>query len=203
MVVIIFFLGGHLVCAAQKNTHRIIDVGGIEKIDINLDEVYKIKINSSKTSQIKIITHSEGEYYNDIALHITRESNTLKIKSSYPEILTGGYDKLSAHKVFSLEVSILIPENMAVNLTSNLASVNGSGKFKSFRADLKQGYCNLTNISGNVTVNTFKGNILVEANSGQINADTRHGKVKLPDSLPGNNSIKLMSIDGDITVRKN
>ena len=196
-------LSTNLICTAQKNTNRIIDIGNIEQIDINLDEVYKIKITTSKTAKIKITTHSEGEYYNDIALETTRESNTLKIKSTYPAILTGGYDKLSAHKVFSLEVEISIPEDMVVNTYSNLAAVIAQGKFKSFRANLKQGYCKLTNVSGEVAINTFKGDIIVATKTGSIKANTRHGNLHLPEFLSGKNPITLMSIDGDITVLKN
>lgn len=190
-------------CSAQKDTNEIIDASGIKSITIDTDEVYLIRIYAVNTSQIKIITHSEGEYFNDIILHTTQLENSLKINTKYPEKLIGGYDKLSAHKVFSLEVELEIPEGMEVMINSNIASLEGSGEFKSIHAGLKQGYCSLKNFSGAAIINTFSGNILVETGSGSIIAQSRNGSVEKPEFLPGGNSIKLTSIDGDIKVRKN
>lgn len=70
-------------------------------------------------------------------------------------------------------------------------------------ADLKQGYCKLTEFSGAATINTYSGNILIEITSGLIDASSRNGEVETPDFMPGRNPLRLTSIDGDIKVRKN
>lgn len=189
--------------AAQRDTREIINAGKIEKININSDEVYLINITTSENDQIVISTHSEGEYYNEIALETSVNNEELIINTSYPRELTSGYDKLSAHKVFSLEIQLEIPEGMEVTVNSNIASLQSTGKFKSIFAELKQGYCKLLNFSGTAVINTFSGYILVETKSGLIDAKSRNGKVEIPDFLSGRNSIKLTSIDGDIKVRKN
>lgn len=189
--------------AAQRDTREIINAEKIERIHIKSDEVYLINITTSENDQIVISTHSEGEYYNEIALETSVNNEELIINTSYPRELTSGYDKLSAHKVFSLEIQLEIPEGMEVTVNSNIASLQSTGKFKSIFAELKQGYCKLLNFSGTAVINTFSGYILVETKSGLIDAKSRNGKVEIPDFLSGRNSIKLTSIDGDIKVRKN
>lgn len=197
----VVFISGTLF--AQRDTREIIDAENIKSIQIDTDEVYHIKITATKTSQISISTHSEGEYFNDIILNTEQQKDVFKISTRYPERLTGGYDKLSAHKVFSLEIELEVPQGLEVIINSNIASVEASGEFRSIYADLKQGYCKLLDFSGDAVINTYSGHILVETSSGLIEAESRNGTVEIPDFLPGRNPLRLKSIDGDIKVRKN
>ncbi|GGG31169.1 hypothetical protein GCM10011532_13300 [Christiangramia forsetii] len=187
---------------AQRDTREIIDAQSIKSIQINTNEVYLLNISTSKNSEIRIKTHSEGEYYDDIILESLINGEELVITTKYPEKLTGGFDKLSAHKIFSLEIEMEIPEGLAVSIQSNIASLQGKGNFKSIYASLKQGYCKLLDFSGTAVINTYSGNILVETSSGLIEADSRNGDVQIPGFMPGRNPIRLTSIDGDIKVRK-
>ena len=198
---IVFFLFC-LSVYAQRNTRTEIDAGEIRAINIQTNEIFLIEINTSSQSVISIESHSEGEYFNNIFISSEINNGALRIESKYPEILTGGYDKLSAHKVFSISLVISIPENLEVQINSNIASVISTGSYKSFFAQLKQGYCHLLDFSGNATVNTYEGDILVETGAGLIEANTRNGKIILPEFLMGRNPIKLTSIDGDIKVSK-
>lgn len=188
---------------AQRNTQQSIDASSLKTIQINSDEVFLITIHAVPSEEITIRTHSEGEYFNNIILSSEVEGDMLKLTSEYPERLAGGFDKLSAHKVFSLEVELNIPENMNVEIRSNIASLVAEGSFERIFADLNQGYCKLLDFEGQALINTYKGDITVDANSGIIDAHSRHGKVETPEFLTGRNPLKLTSIDGNITVRKN
>ena len=187
---------------AQKVTREVLDASDIQKIEIFTDEVYKISLHTSKTGKIAISTRSEGEYYNNIFLNTKVEKHTLKLTTSYLEALTGGYDKLSAHKVISMEIELEVPENMQVFISSNLASVVARGSYGDFYADLRSGYCRLLSFKGNAIVNTYKGNIYVEMASGYVEAESRNGVVRVPQEISGNNLLKLKSINGDISVLK-
>lgn len=200
IVIVLFLFTG--IVSAQRDTKEVFTAGEINGIRIDTDEVYLITINSKETSEISIATHSEGEYYNDILLKSEIRNGQLLLSTEYPEILAGGYDKLSAHKVFSLEIELEIPENMEVIINSNIASLVAKGKYKSIYAGLEQGYCQLLNFSGSAVINTFKGDILVETSGGIIDAESRHGKVSKPENLTGRQPIRLTTIDGDIMVRK-
>ena len=188
---------------AQRDTREILDAENVRSIRIDTDEVFKIEVTSSKTPGIRIKTHSEGEYYNEIVLETKILKDELVVTTRYPQILSGGYDKLSAHKVFSLEIEMEVPEGLEIAVNSNIASLITHGKFVAVSANLKEGYCQLLDFEGAAVINTYNGNILVEANSGIIDAHTRHGKLDIPEFLPRRNPLRITSIDGNILVRKN
>ncbi|WP_300433859.1 hypothetical protein [Christiangramia sp.] len=187
----------------QRETREIIDAKNLTGIQINTDEVFLLSLNVIETSQIKIKTHSEGEYFDNIILETEIKGKNLIITTNYPERLAGGFDKLSAHKVFSLEIELEVPKGLEISIKSNIASLQAKGAFKSMYADLKQGYCKLNNFSGSAVINTYSGNIFVETSAGLIEANSRNGTVVIPKILPGRNPLRLTSIDGDIMVRKN
>lgn len=186
----------------QVNTNRSIASAGIKSIIIDTDEVFHIKISTTETNLIKIKTHSEGEYYNQIAINYERVGDRLKLNSSYAENLTGGYDKLSAHKIFSMEIELEIPENLEVSVYSNIASVIGKGTFKSFSANLQQGACRLERFEGNAIINTYNGDISVTTIGASLDASTRNGTLNVLGDFNGRKTIKLRSLNGNISVLK-
>ena len=187
---------------AQRDTREIFNAAGIESIDILTNEVFRITITATNTDRIRLFTHSEGEYFNQILVLTKVDDGNLSIKTSYPQELTGGFDKLSAHKVFSLELELEVPKDHEISVDSNIASLITSGAFSQLTANLKDGYCDLKDFSGNATINTYDGNIRVETAYGLVEARSRNGTVEIPEHLVGRNPIKLKSIDGNILVLK-
>ena len=188
---------------AQKDTSLSYDAREIKKLYILTEEVFKINLKTSKTKSIILTSHSEGEYYNDISLEMSVRQDQMILSSNFPSQLQGGYDKLSAHKVFSMEITLEIPEGMEVYVRSNMASLTGSGTYKYLEAELRSGYCNLVNFKGNALVNTYSGGIEIETSNASIAASSRSGKVTLPVNLSGEHKIEIWSITGDISVREN
>ncbi|HET7360803.1 MAG TPA: DUF4097 family beta strand repeat-containing protein [Salinimicrobium sp.] len=186
----------------QKQTKKVMDIGKITSIFISTDEVFNINIETKPVQTITIISRSGGEYYNDIGLETEIKRDKLIITSRFPEKLQGGYDKLSAHKVFSMSVDLEIPKGMKVEIISNLASVYGSGAYKNLVVQLKSGACYLTNFTGNAIVNTYSGNIEVETKNARITAHSRHGEVRISEFAVEKYQMNLTSIDGDIIVQK-
>lgn len=199
---LLWFFCFSMLLHAQRDTREIFNASGIESIDILTNEVFKITISASNTDRIRLITHSEGEYFNQILVQTKVDNGNLSIKTSYPHELTGGFDKLSAHKVFSLEIELEIPKDLEISVDSNIASLITSGSFSQLTANLKDGYCDLKDFAGNATINTYDGNIRVETSSGFVDAESRNGTVEIPEHFSGRNPIKLKSIDGNILVLK-
>ncbi|MDR9457605.1 MAG: hypothetical protein RI572_09360 [Salegentibacter sp.] len=187
---------------SQKETLEIIDAKSVEGIQIYADEVYSISIETYEGSEIIIATHSEGEYYNRIRLNTEIQDENLILSTQYPEALSGGYDKLSAHKVFSLDLELKIPERLKLYIESNLASVTATGEFKFLELRLNQGFCDLRDFSGNGNVQTIMGNILVETLNTRVEAESRNGNLEMPLARNGDNLLKLTSVNGDIRLRK-
>ena len=188
---------------SQKDTSRSFDAAGIEKIFIYTDEVFKINLKTSNTETIILTSHSEGEYFNDISLEAEVLQDRMVLTSKFREILQSGFDKLSAHKVFSLEISVEIPEGMEVFIKSNIASVEGMGNYEKLEVELNSGTCDLEFFSGDLLVNTYNGSIAVKTHNAQISAFSRNGEVSLPPATPGKNKIELTSINGNIRVLEN
>ena len=189
---------------AQKSTSEIIAAEDIQKIYFSGDEIFRITVSTSPSEEILISTTSDGEYYNDIALSSEVKGNTLFLKSKFPEILQSGYDKLSAHKVFAVEVEIQVPEGLEVQISSNIASVFLSGNYQAVLVQLKSGSVNLSDFGGDAVINTYDGNIDIgtAVKNSKIEAVSRHGKVDIPASASGENNMVLRSIHGDISVHK-
>ena len=185
---------------AQKETLQTIDAKNISEIIISSDEVFKITLATTKDSVVTMKTESEGEYFQNISITTNITGKTLTVSSQYPEILTSGFDKLSAHKVFAVQVFLKVPENLNVTIISNVASVFGSGSYKKLELELKSGQCVLSNFNGNLLVNTYNGNIIVETNYAKVEAESRHGNVQNTLKHSGENLLKLKTIDGDISV---
>ena len=199
----IFLILTSLTGFAQKDTSQLIDANGIEKINIDTDEVFKINLKTVSGDQIKITTHAAGEYYNDISLDLEHKKEVLNITSQFREILQSGFDKLSAHKVFALEISIEIPEGLQVYINSNIASVDAAGTYKYLQVQLNTGHCNITSFLGNALVNTFNGAINIETTDATVVANSRNGTMSLPPDLPGIHQIHATSINGNIRVVEN
>jgi hypothetical protein len=195
-----FFLIFFFSVSAQKVTREVISADNIKKISLSGDEVFKVRVNTSRGKEIIITTHTEGEYFNDISLDAEHRNETLFLASRYREILQNGYDKLSAHKVFSMEVELHIPKNMILEVNSNVASVYLTGVYEQVFVQLKNGSCYFEDFSGNAVINTYDGNILGTARSINAEAKSRNGEVEIPQILHGNHKMVLTSINGDIKI---
>ncbi|WP_417884719.1 DUF4097 family beta strand repeat-containing protein [Zunongwangia sp.] len=199
--ILIFIVTG-LTCFAQKETRKTINAENIVDIFIEANEVFKINIIAENRNSIQFSTHSEGEYFNNIAVLSEVREHQVLLKTQYPDRLVGGFDKLSAHKVFSIELELYVPNNKLVSVSSNSGSIKATGNFSNFIANLKEGHCYLDRFVGNAQINTYFGDIRVETNNAQIKATSRHGKVNVAKPLNGLHQIKLNSINGDISVVK-
>lgn len=188
---------------SQKDISGSYDAGDIKQVYIFTDEVFRVNIKTSDTDQIKITSHSEGEYFNDISLEVEVLQEKIVLTSNFREVLQGGFDKLSAHKVFSLEITLEVPENLEVFIKSNIASVFGSGNYKNLEVDLKNGSCVFSFFTGNAVINTYKGFIELQTKNADITGTSRNGKVEIPEDMNGKYRIVLKTINGSILVREN
>lgn len=198
----LIFISVVLSAFSQKDISGTYDAQNIEKLYIFTDEVFKINLKTSKTDKIILTSHSEGEYFNDIFLNMELLQDRMILTTQFREILQSGYDKLSAHKVFSLEITLEIPEDLEVFIKSNIASVSGSGTYKNLEIELKSGSCELKNFQGNALVNIYNGSIDVQTQNAEITAISRNGNVVVPLEMTGKKKIRLTTINGNIRVRE-
>ncbi len=196
----VFFV--HFQLFAQRERLQIFSAEEIEEIIINADEIFKVQIEAASTKEIQLYTLSEGEYFNDIGVNVQQTLNTFKITTAYKEILTSGFDKLSAHKLYAVNLKLVIPENLKVTITSNIASIHAKGDFEFLEAELKSGECDLRNYTGKAIINTLWGNVYIETKRANVEAKTHHGSLKIAKNLTFGPLVKVKSIYGNIEVIK-
>ena len=187
--------------SAQKRSTKSFAASGIETINIKADEIFRIYVATADIDHIKVKTVSEGEYYRDINLHAEVKEDEIILESRLNDIYKSDSDKLNVHKVFSLEMELLVPKNMNIFIQSNIASVEMKGKYKNVQAELKSGHFKADKFYGNANVKTYSGNIFLKIeNSAQVEASSRKGSVEISENSEAGNYLKLHSLSGDIKV---
>ncbi|GGG38405.1 hypothetical protein [Bizionia arctica] len=198
-IVILFFV---LQIQAQKTTNKSFSAAGISTLVIDGSSIFKISIETTKTQNISIESFVEGENYEHVVLLAETRDNQLHVSSVYQPLFVAANDKLSVHKLISIELTIRIPEHLDVIITSNIASVFMSGNFNQVTTELINGSFNSKNFQGNLLVNTIHGDIHVASKRAKVQASSKHGTIEQEILTQGDKQIVLNSINGNITVSK-
>ena len=165
-------------CYSQKIIERDFDATLINNIEINSDIINSVLIYSENTNHIKIIAKIEGENYENVVLSMVEKDNILFLKPDYTPFFEAENDKLAAHKVQSIELEIIVPEDIDISISSMMASVATKGKFKVLKAFLGNGNCNLQEFVGNAYLKTKTGSIKVSTKENIFgNAISKNGIV--------------------------
>lgn len=199
---IFFFFFITLQLCAQKQIDETFSALDINEIVIEGDHIFKIHLQTKPLNTIHLITKIEGEYTPEIAVIHKIEDSILYVKSAFRSSFALHNDKLSAHKVISIEIALEIPEDLKVYLKSDIGSAKIRGKYTFITAELSQGNCVLKDFIGSGIINTINGNITLETNFAQIKAHTKYGVFKKEPIVYGGNLIEMNSINGDIHLKK-
>lgn len=187
---------------AQKTSTKSFSSKGISTLVIDGNSVFKIVVETAKTKNISIFSEVRGENNQHVVLFTDIKDKKLHISSTFHPMFVANNDKLSAHKLISIELKLIIPENMSLLISSDIALVFLSGNYKYVDAELINGSFNAEKFYGNLLVNTIHGDIKLETNWAQVEVSTKHGSVKKEALKPGEHQISLNSINGNITVKK-
>ncbi len=189
---------------AQKKLFKTYDVSDTHTLFIESDNIFQIKLTTAQTDQITIYTQIEGETFESALLHTEIVDGVLKITTGRTPDFIPFNDKLSAHKILSIVLEIILPEGLILDVYSTLASVDAQGNYNQVRMNLGRGGCHLSGFRfrESVHINTISGNITVETRNVNILAQSRNGNIVIPKGMTGIKTMDLHTIDGDITVIK-
>ncbi|MCX7551118.1 hypothetical protein [Xanthomarina sp. F2636L] len=187
---------------AQKTTKKSFSAEGVSSLFIDGNSVFKIYIETVKTNNISIESFVEGENNEHVVLLAEIKDHQLHISSVYQPLFVAENDKLSAHKLISIEFKIRIPEQLNVFITSNIASIFMIGNYNQVTAELMNGSYNAENYKGSLLVNTIHGDIQVATDLSEVEVSSKHGTVEQEMLALGDKQIVLNSINGNITVIK-
>lgn len=186
----------------QKLIHKTISNPENQSIQIDTKNCFQVLLETSKEKELKVEAAMEGEYQKDLAVKIEEDGLNVLVSADFLPSFKAPNDKLSAHKVISIALKIVVPENCSVNVFGTNSKVLAFGKYRKLKISLATGDCTLNSVTENVEVKTQKGAINVITNRGKIDAKSIYGKVNLGKIPDGNSSYNLTSVEGDIYVIK-
>lgn len=188
---------------SQKKTEHVIAIDEtVTHLIFDFDNVFTIKLSSTKFNQIIIKSISEGEYANHFVITQKRENKTLHISGNIAFTFPNNQDKLSAHKVHAIAVEILVPEHLKILVSSDIGNVSIMGKYNTLGTNLRSGNCYINNVLGDFSIKTVTGDINLTTNSGVVNAVSKSGTIT-QEALPnGKSNFQLKTAKGNIKIAK-
>lgn len=186
---------------SQKIIEKNLDALGIEKLVINSNEIFNISVSTERSDAIQISAKIVGENYENAMITSRQEGKILWIGTSYTPFFEAKNDKLAAHKVLSIEMTLMVPESMELTINSSSASVETSGAFEFLRVSLDNGNCTIKDFFGNATLGTKAGEISVYARAGvTAEAITENGVILNTLPLEGIYYITARTKTGNISL---
>lgn len=188
--------------SAQKKVHKVLLKDAVELIQVNAENCFEVVLETGKNDAIEIEAQMDGEYSNDLQMKVSEVGNTLVLGAGFQPGFRNPNDKLSAHKVVSVALKIILPDYKNVEVFGQSARIMAYGDYMNLDVTLSDGTCELHNVTEEVSVRTQSGNILVSANKAKIYAETKYGTLSNNPIPKGFNQYKLNSVTGDIILSK-
>jgi len=188
---------------SQKKTQNIFTIDDtVSHLIFDLDNVFTIKLSSTKSNKVIIKAISEGEYANHFVITKKQENHTLYVSGNIAFTFPNNQDKLSAHKVHAIAVEIFVPEHLRTLISSDIGNTSITGGYVSLGTNLRSGDCYLNNVSGDFDIKTVDGDISLTTNSGVINAISKTGTITQEVLPNGKSSFELKTAKGNINIVK-
>ena len=199
ILTILYF--GNAEVIAQKTLEKQIYATKTTQLVIASNMINLLSIASEETDHISIIAKIRGEHSENVLVTTSEENSILTIGTGYTPYFEAENDKLAAHKVISVEMEIVIPHFLTVEVQTKIASIDVTGTYDVFRANLEYGNCELNHFLGHAFVNTVHGDILVYANE-HVSGRAFSKKGVVINHLPGRGEYTIIaeSRDGDISL---
>lgn len=197
---ITLFLFG--LASAQNQRVLEVEVNGIEVFQFDLEAVAHLNIQTHEENKIVIEVFAEGEYQDELFFTESIVGEVFQFSTNADILLQDGFDKLSAMKVFAVEINIKLPTSKRVEINSTSASVYGNGKFFQLDVSLKNGSIELSPFEGNAHLSTYTGNIFLATSDAKVVANSRNGIVDVVDFDFEDNYVEITTVDGNIEVKQ-
>jgi hypothetical protein len=186
---------------AQKVIYKQWDGTWIDRISITSDALSTVNVVTSPHSVITLSASVEGELVEEIMINEAVVDRTLQLGTDLAPYFEPENDKLAAHKVLSVDMTIELPKGKSVIINSKYGSVRAMGAYEYFEVALENGSCQLRSFYGEARLYTINGNIDADALPGVGGrVESRYGSTsnQLPDNY--RRRIEARSIYGNIRL---
>ncbi len=187
---------------AQKWVKKSIINPEIAAINIDATNNFELSVDTAPGNEMILEATLEGEYSKNLVLNVREAGNTLLVSTDFSPDFKKPGDKLSAHKVISVALKIVLPEQKRIRIFGAGCHISVQGSYHDLKIMLNDGTCVLEHVSGDVEVATQSGTISVATARADIDARTKYGEVR-GDWIPtGENRYDLSSVTGNILLNK-
>ncbi len=187
---------------AQKIVKKSFINPKIEAITLNVTNSFELSVDTAPGNEILVEAIIDGEYRNDLLVNVKASGTTLLIDTEFQPNFKNPNDKLSAHKVISIALKVLLPERKRVTIFGTGCHVTAKGRYDKLKITLSDGRCHLKSIYGTAVVATLSGTISVLARNAEIKATSKYGRVGRNQIPSGDTFYDVSSVTGDILLDK-
>ncbi len=167
---------------ASAKVHRILSAAGVQNVRVS-NVSGRVDVTGTKRSDVEVtatVRARDSAALQKISVVTDRVDDTIHIRTHYPTTFLFFGSRVSGR----VDYQILIPENMAVNVSNVDGSVEVTGVTGDVRA---------TSISGDIKATTNRGNLTLTTTSGSIDGSAA--------SLAPGSQLTGGSVSGDIVFR--
>lgn len=198
-IFLLLFLAANFL-SAQKVVKKAIINPDITSVQIDARNCFRIRMQTSKTDEMLVEAVIDGEYKSDLLLNLKEEGASIFLSAGFSPNFKNPNDKLSAHKVVSIELRISLPDGQNVQVDGTSCNIIASGDYEHLKITLNDGNCTLNEVSETVTAVTQSGDIDVHSSSAKINAASKFGEVRKNGIPDGDNNFTLTTTTGNINL---
>lgn len=187
---------------AQKKMYKNILADHISLIQVDATNCFVVEVQTSKGNEISIVGEMEGEYSQDLDLEVSTNGSTIMVETGFTPNFENPNDKLSAHKVVSILLKLIVPSYKNLEIYGTNARVVLDGEYNKINVSLSDGTCVLNDIVAQAEIKSQSGSIEVYSTAASIDASSKYGKVSENIIPEGNSLFKLETITGNIDLTK-
>ncbi|MGB5378087.1 hypothetical protein [Muriicola sp.] len=186
----------------QKTIKKVFLSPHVTAIQINTDLFFEVTVVTTKEKEMVLEASLEGEYQKDLGIEVRENGNTLFVAGEFQPYFNLPNDKLSAHKVVSISLHVIVPENKEVFLYGGSANIKAEGNYKELTVVLNDGTCTFGEVGQKVSATTQSGPINLAIARGTVKAKSKYGTVAKEMIPDGEEQYDLSSTTGNITIKK-
>lgn len=171
-------------------------------INIDVKNCYELSLESIDSKEIIVEAVIEGEYSKDLLVNVREEGNTLWVSTDFEPNFINPNDKLSAHKVISIALTVKLPNHKNVLVYGTSCNVAVKGMYKNLGITLNDGRCILNEVGETVNVTTQSGDIHLSSSKAKIKAISKYGTVLKANIPIGDNYFNINTATGNVYLNK-
>lgn len=185
---------------AQKTVSQVVLEPEINRLLVQGEDCFRIRILSQPSREVRLEAEMQGEYQEALVIRTEKLGTTLRVGTEFAPGFDLPNDKLGAHKVFSVDLLLIVPEDLEIVLTARNCELRTEGNLHAFEATIDGGICILEHRGTLTSVRTQRAAIEAHINRGTILANSQFGATDIDPIPAGPESYRFESTYGGISV---